>query len=328
MRAKRHNERRHNHFFTCYQIDADFTTWEELPPEVRYLVYQTEECPDSGRPHLQGYIELETSTRVRAVQRLLGGGKVHLEERTGTADQVIRYCQKAETRIEGPAACMGRPGGHQGSRSDLSAACDTMLLSGVLATAIKHPTTYVRYGRGLEKLRFARQCGSSSWRSLQVVLLWGLPGVGKTRASFHFTGPGTFKLDHDGGVVWFDGYDGELSIILDDLYGTLPYTFLLKVLDGHPLRLPVKGSFTCAAWKTVYITSNVPCVDWYPEVFHGNKTCAAYLALDRRITETIEVLSVPDDAYDCRGKTRCGLDLHLRPEGASFNCPTMEEHVE
>jgi hypothetical protein len=38
---------------------------------------------------------------------------------------------------------------------------------------------------------------------------------------------------------------------------------LLRILDHYPLRIPVKGSFVCARWTHVFITSNSPAHVWY-----------------------------------------------------------------
>lgn len=73
-----------------------------------------------------------------------------------------------------------------------------------------------------------------------------------------------FLLDQPGGNnLWFDGYDGQSVLIIDDFSGWIKYRFLLRLLDGYQVRLEVKGSHTWAAWTEVYITSNVPPEGWY-----------------------------------------------------------------
>ena len=43
------------------------------------------------------------------------------------------------------------------------------------------------------------------------------------------------------GTLWFDGYRGQKTLILDDFYGWLKYGDLLKILEGHPYRCQMKG---------------------------------------------------------------------------------------
>lgn len=76
--------------------------------------------------------------------------------------------------------------------------------------------------------------------------------------------------------------------MIDEFYGSwMKYNVLLRVLDGHPLRLEVKGGFTWAAYTHVFITSNACVGAWY----HRDDISA----LKRRITEVIDC----DDAlYD------------------------------
>lgn len=61
----------------------------------------------------------------------------------------------------------------------------------------------------------------------------------------------------------FDGYDGEDAIIIDDFEGQLKYKHLLKILDGHQLRVNVKGGHRYARWTRVFITTNEEASGWY-----------------------------------------------------------------
>ncbi len=67
-----------------------------------------------------------------------------------------------------------------------------------------------------------------------------------------------------GGAVWFDTYDQEETLLLDNFTGHfMPYTMLLRVLDGYPMMIPTKGGHTFAAWKNVLITSIWHPREWY-----------------------------------------------------------------
>lgn len=54
---------------------------------VNYLVGQLERGEETGRLHVQGYIELSMPRRIAWVKRAMGADSVHLERRHGTAEQ-------------------------------------------------------------------------------------------------------------------------------------------------------------------------------------------------------------------------------------------------
>jgi hypothetical protein len=107
----------------------------------------------------------------------------------------------------------------------------------------------------------------------------GPPGTGKTRKALE-ENKEYYLLDNSGGPVWFDGYEGEETLVIDDFYGWIKYNFILRLLDGHPCRLPIKGGFTYAGWTTVIITSNVHPDSWYKcdtQAMHRRITSIDYI---------------------------------------------------
>lgn len=89
----------------------------QLLAECKYVVFQKERCPSSGREHYQGYLFLEghngiaRNTLLRRLPCLAGA---HLEPARGTPKDNRDYCTKEESRIEGPwefgdLPCVGRP---------------------------------------------------------------------------------------------------------------------------------------------------------------------------------------------------------------------------
>lgn len=108
-------------------------------------------------------------------------------------------------------------------------------------------------------------------------MLWGKAGTGKTRYCYAKS-PDLYSVP-DAELKWFDGYAGEEAILIDDYRGDAPISFILKLLDIYPLRLPVKGEFIPIRAKTIYITSNV-----CPQLWHS---CSKE-ALLRRMHHIIE----------------------------------------
>jgi len=67
---------------------------------MRYLTYQRERCPDTGRLHWQSYCEFKRDQRLTTIQKLLAIGKSHCEKRGGQPSEAAKYCQKEDSRIE------------------------------------------------------------------------------------------------------------------------------------------------------------------------------------------------------------------------------------
>ena len=103
---------------------------------------------------------------------------------------------------------------------------------------------------------------SKQFRNVQVEIYVGEAGSGKTRKAIEEAGDDYYILDQSE-RVWFDGYDYEKTLIIDDFYGWIKYGQLLRILDGHQYRCEIKGGFKYAAWTKVIITSNAQPNEWY-----------------------------------------------------------------
>lgn len=126
------------------------TSFRNDPPEfsdkyMRYMCYQREKCPKSGKLHWQGYVELKEGLELSAVKIILEDPKVHLEPRKGTQQQAIDYCMKKESAVADSFEQIGIKK-KQGSRSDLdsiweaveSGATKLELLSEFRGNAFRH----------------------------------------------------------------------------------------------------------------------------------------------------------------------------------------------
>ena len=69
---------------------------------IDYGIFQLERGGLDGRLHYQGYIEISTKTSMGKVKKLFDINFIHLEIRRGTQQQARDYCQKHDTRVDGP----------------------------------------------------------------------------------------------------------------------------------------------------------------------------------------------------------------------------------
>lgn len=257
---------------------------ESFVPEdarVRFAVWQLERAPETQRLHMQGYIEFVSPIRMGGVKTLVGGERLHLEGRRGSREQAIEYCEKNDSRVDGPWY-RGVRESAQGKRSDLVDIADRIKSgTSIFGIVEDYPSQYIRYRRGIEAMHslYAERL-VPKWRDVTVLVYYGAAGSGKTRKAIEESKDDFFILDQ-GERVWFDGYRGQDTLILDDFYGWIKYGQLLRMLDGHPYRCEIKGGFRVAAWTRVIITSNRHPSEWYSQGLTA--------ALERRITNIEEI---------------------------------------
>ena len=266
---------------------------------LRLVVGQREIAPSTGRKHYQLYVECRSPVRLRGVKRLLEDDSCHGEAARGSKGKCWDYCTKDESRdpdrhdIRWPADA-DRDSGGQGKRNDLDqlrAGMREAYASGGSASAWQYAydTAFgsaVRYERGLSKW-LSRLPPPIRDVPPVVEVHEGSTGTGKTLQAFQRF-PTLFSLPPVlGQSIWFDGYDSEGVALFDDFNCEIPITFLLRLLDPYPLRVPVKGSHVWWSPKTIIFTTNIPFTHWYQ-----NADIAHRAALQRRITRYV---SYPKD---------------------------------
>lgn len=108
-----------NWCFTTFNLQ-DFVV-PDTNKHFRYCIYQTEECPDTGAWHYQGYIEFTRTMRMKAVKTACKDMTMHLEPRQGSREQARNYCRKEDTRVADPCE-FGTWDITPGTRVDLNSA--------------------------------------------------------------------------------------------------------------------------------------------------------------------------------------------------------------
>ena len=272
-----------------------------IKDSVRYAVWQFEKAPETGRIHIQAYLKFKSPRRIAFVKSLFGISSLHLEKRMGSDSQARDYCMKEESRHEGKGPYeYGTFEGEQGKRNDLQDATKTLKTQGLKGVAANHPATFVKYHSGFKALEYITSTAevSHALRNVDVTCIWGAPGTGKTRFCFDLSksmNVPAYRLMPPSGrnsQLWFDGYEGQKILIIDEMNGNwMPWNFLMNLLDVYPLQLPIKGSHQWARFTTILITSNVAPGDWYPFYDQGMDK----QALMRRISHTYMASIVEDE---------------------------------
>lgn len=243
----------HDRIFKVYQLN-----------DISYYTYGMEECPTSGRLHLQGMIQFTTKKRMAKAKKMLQCKHISLRPLrfNSTMTELYDYTGKQTRLIE-----MGEVS-KQGDRNDIKQIIEDAKTKTYEQIWEEDNYTAIKYSRLIKEQRAMMiKKASKKFRNVEVIVYWGEAGTGKSRKVYEEIGDEYYKHDIANNKNWWNGYDGENAIWIDDFKGCLmPYTYLLNILDGYPLRLETKGSFTYANWEKVYITSNFEIADWYPNI--------------------------------------------------------------
>ncbi len=247
--------------------------------DVRYIIYQQERGVEAEHDHFQGYVEFYRPYGLAGVKSRISVS-AHWEPRRASQKQAINYCKKEETRVEGPWEHGAKAS--PGERTDIKAlreACENGASKRKLL--LDHTNSVAKYPRFInlcEEVYF-----KPMWRAVEVILCIGETRLGKTRWVYdNFNMESFWVLPAVTSGVWFDGYDAQTDVLLDDFsgHGMVSVSLLLRILDGYTLRLPKKGGFV--SWKPsrIAITTNISPNIWYN--WSGRRS--QYRALAARFT--------------------------------------------
>lgn len=169
--------------------------------------------------------------------------------------------------------------------------CKTMIDEGkqMIDLYEKHFGTCVRCHRGLmlyKDLVDRKRRKEAEPEPKEIVVYVGASGSGKSHHCWHdpdYRRSGYKYPLLAENKVWFDGYEGEEVLWVDEFRGSVfPFGLFLQVTDKWGARVEVKGGSIETFFKKVLISTTVPPGEWY-------KNCSNYLKnpkqLWRRLTK-------------------------------------------
>ncbi len=261
--------------FTDFEL-LDWRKIYEQSDQIRYICWGTEICPTTNKKHYQGWIQINYKARLGGIKKVCQSKKIHIESCRGTEEQNDKYCQK-DNLYEKIGEYMV-----QGQRTDLEGLKKIIDEGGTFKEiADANFQSFIQYNRGFQVYKnIVDKSRRKCFRMVKTIHIHGKTNTGKTRKAMSYSDD-TYKIQGNA-LQWWDGYDGEETLVIDEYDNQIPITELLGILDGYQLRLPIKGSFTYANWKTIIITSNYKKLHAKAKKMHRH-------ALKRRITETIKM---------------------------------------
>lgn len=112
-------------------------------------------------------------------------------------------------------------------------------------------------------------CGKELSRDISTTYIYGPPGVGKTRSVIDRFGDKVFVAQ-----CWDNrslmGYEDQEVILLDDFTSLCDINYVIKVLDGDPLKIPYKKELKETVYDRVYIISTKPLSEQHTNIQNNN----------------------------------------------------------
>lgn len=234
-------------------------------PDATYLVFQ-EEVGESGTYHLQGHVHFSKNKRKAAVMDMIPEAHFELVR---NAAKSIKYCQKLESRIDGPYIEGDEP--TPGKRNDLIEFVEeSREHNGFREVEMveEFPSILARYPRFAATVN--RMYTPSRTTAPKVFVFYGPTATGKSRFAnllAHYLGSCYRVPQAKGSGLYFDGYDGQTVLLFDEMYGNrMSWSSLLEVTDRYPNILPIHGSpgQTNQSEYIIFCSNKAP-AQWYKD---------------------------------------------------------------
>jgi len=245
--------RRQGIFWILTVPHHEFTPY--LPVPCQWIKGQLE-LSTSGFLHWQIIVAFKKKTSLAQCRIVFG--PVHAElTKSGAASE---YVWKEDTRVDVSTQFeMGSKPFQRNERVEWESVW-TAAQSGNL-DAIPANVRVVNY-------RTIRAIGSDYSRCVgmerECFVFWGKTGTGKSRRAWDEAGMDAYCKDPR--TKFWDGYQVQENVVIDEFRGGIDISHLLRWLDRYPVRVEIKGSSRPLLVRRIWITSNIGPSDWYPLV--------------------------------------------------------------
>lgn len=274
--------------------------WDDLVLEfgkyAKYAIMGREVAPETGTPHIQGYVQWKNARDFKLMKKLCE--RAHWAAAKGSAKANKEYCSKGESFWEmGDVPAPGK-------RNDLARAKE-MVAQGEPMSAIGLEVGYQATRHAQLLYQFGLGKRRDPVNEVHVIWHCGSTGTGKTRSALE-TYPNAWMSGKN--LKWWDGYDGQDEVIIDDFRRDFcTFHELLRILDRYPFRVEVKGG-SLELLATKFFVTTPLC----PRCTYVSRTEEDISQLTRRVREI---------RGDC---VACGVRYTNTGVGGNTSSPTPE----
>lgn len=253
------------------EISPNFDYWDEST--MTYLIGQKERG-ESGYLHWQFCVGLKNkTTRVGLTNLNLFPTETHWEP---TRSQAAHdYVRKIDTAVEGSQFSFGQLPLRRNNKRDW----DKIKQDAIDGNFDNiPPQVLISHFSSIQRIHVAYMRPVPR-PNVECYVYWGLTGLGKTRRAHEEANDPFLKNPN---TKWWDGYQGQTDVIIDEFIGQIGYNYLLLWLDKYPCSAEIKGGNVALKATRFFITSNKPPTEWFPTL-----DTVSMSALRRRFTQVI-----------------------------------------
>jgi len=219
----------------------------ELPTGIAWLRGQKEIGTDTNRPHWQLFVSFKRAVRLAAVRKLFGT-RVHAEPSRSEAAE--SYVFKDDTAITATRFELGSKPFQRNSKTDWESA-KQCAKSGRLDDC--PPDVYIKYYRTLKAIAMDNMSKPDDLSDCSGIWIFGPPGSGKSHFARAHYGQSLYLKGQN---KWWDGYQGEKHVLLDDFDCKVLGHYIKIWADKYTFMAECKGSSMQIRPKSFIVTSN------------------------------------------------------------------------
>ena len=258
-----------------------------------------DEIGASGTYHTHLYLYSSSPMRFETAKNRFP--TAHIDKATGSSKSNRDYIrkegkwadtEKAETRVEGSFKEFGTLPNESEEKSPKMAQLIQYIKDGLTnLEIIEIDPSYGFKTREIDLLRqqLMEEKYTRENRDVIVHYIYGDSGTGKTRSIFDkHPMEDICRITNYAprGVTQFDAYTGHPVLVFEEFHSQIPITAMLNYLDIYPVMLPARYYDRVACYTEVYITSNIPLEEQYPEIQKCKlETWKAFLRRIHTVTE-------------------------------------------
>lgn len=276
--------------FTYYPKTLEEGQWVQRqisPPNAVYGNFGIENCPSTGRTHLQGMVCFENPRSFDGVREYMNNCRI---EPIRSMKGLAKYNSKDGLFWE--AGTM--PGQEQGKRTDMDLVKEMILSK-------KYSWQEVIIHTNPSNVRWAQELYKTFPRSREATgkvpkIYWfhGPSGCGKSRKARAMMPEACIVT---GNLQFWNGYVGQTEVILQEVRKGIAMNEFLCCLDRYDYMVNVKGTFTPLMANHIVITSCLSVKDFC------TGTGENYIQFTRRIEESGGYIEAFGTGTEVQGNT-------------------------
>lgn len=290
-------------------------------PQLLGAIISKEHWTDGGTPHLQGFLRFKKEITINPDWRDQHGlTKAAIFRARSSSQNNWDYCKKVgkhtphkpewgeEVWIEIGDA------GAQGKRTDIDDVNEAIQSGmGLNEVARTYANVFVKYHGGVSDLHHRSQKRRRLPTFPRILVLYGATQTHKSHCAHHLCEmmDTEFYVKTPNTKQWWNGYDGQTVIILEEFRGSIPFSTLLMLMDRYGLQLEYKGGVTQCQADTIVICSPVHPKNWYQNLGQEEGSLDQ---LKRRLTENPESRVINTSIKKCVNWEEVPLPFQVVPD--------------